>query len=166
MRHHGSKAARFILDNSLLWLAGTIIAVAWANLAPMSHDRVAHPLHFWVNDVGMVFFFALAAKEVFEATLPGGPLSSLRSGHIAGGRPRHHRPDARMGHSLCDRYRILGDDGPHHLPGGTPGNSVPHAARHCRRRAQVGHPGGFYPTGALSLIALIGFIVAAVGLAW
>lgn len=35
-------------------------------------------LHFWVNDVGMVFFFAIAAKEVFEATLPGGPLSSPR----------------------------------------------------------------------------------------
>ena len=39
---------------------------------------VTHPLHFWVNDVGMVFFFALAAKEVFEATLPGGPLASPR----------------------------------------------------------------------------------------
>ena len=35
-------------------------------------------MHFWVNDVGMVFFFALAAKEVFEATLPGGPLASVR----------------------------------------------------------------------------------------
>ena len=32
-------------------------------------------LHFAVNDIGMVFFFAIAAKEVFEATLPGGPLS-------------------------------------------------------------------------------------------
>jgi Na+:H+ antiporter, NhaA family len=31
-----------------------------------------------VNDVAMVFFFALAAKEVFEATLPGGPLASPR----------------------------------------------------------------------------------------
>ena len=35
-------------------------------------------LHFWINDVGMVFFFAFAAKEVFEATLPGGPLASPR----------------------------------------------------------------------------------------
>jgi NhaA family Na+:H+ antiporter len=35
-------------------------------------------LHFLVNDVGMVFFFGLAAKEVFEATLPGGPLASPR----------------------------------------------------------------------------------------
>jgi len=71
-----SRAARFVFDNSLLLLAGTVAAVAWANLEPASYDRVAHPLHFWVNDVGMVFFFALAAKEVFEATLPGGPLAS------------------------------------------------------------------------------------------
>ena len=71
-----SRAARFIFDNSLLLLAGTVAAVAWANLEHASYDRVAHPLHFWVNDVGMVFFFALAAKEVFEATLPGGPLAS------------------------------------------------------------------------------------------
>ena len=40
--------------------------------------RVAHSLRFWVNEVGMVFFFALAAKEVFEATLPGGALASPR----------------------------------------------------------------------------------------
>jgi NhaA family Na+:H+ antiporter len=55
-----------------------VAAVVWANLDLDSYDRVAHPLHFWVNDVGMVFFFALAAKEVFEATLPGGPLASPR----------------------------------------------------------------------------------------
>ena len=52
--------------------------MVWANLDLASYDTVAHPLHFWVNDVGMVFFFALAAKEVFEATLPGGPLASPR----------------------------------------------------------------------------------------
>jgi NhaA family Na+:H+ antiporter len=63
-----SAAARFILDNSLLLLAGTVVAVAWANVDHHSYDHVVHPLHFWVNDVGMVFFFALAAKEVFEAT--------------------------------------------------------------------------------------------------
>ncbi len=73
-----SGAIRFIFDNSLLLLAGTVAAVAWANLEYDSYDRVAHPLHFWVNDVGMVFFFALASKEVFEATLPGGPLASPR----------------------------------------------------------------------------------------
>lgn len=69
---------RFVLDNSLLLIAGTVAAVCWANLDFSTYDAVAHPLHFWVNDVGMVFFFALAAKEVFEATLPGGALASGR----------------------------------------------------------------------------------------
>jgi NhaA family Na+:H+ antiporter len=71
-------AARFILDNSLLLLAGTVAAVLWANVDVGSYDHFTHPLHFIVNDVGMVFFFALAAKEVFEATLPGGALASPR----------------------------------------------------------------------------------------
>ena len=69
---------RFVVDNSLLLLAGTGVAVVWANLDFASYDRIAHPLHFVVNDIGMVFFFALAAKEVFEATLPGGALASPR----------------------------------------------------------------------------------------
>src|SRR5687767_3354242 len=72
------RIAGFIFDHSLLLLAGTAAAVIWANLDYERYDAVAHPLHFWVNDVGMVFFFGLAAKEVFEATLPGGPLASLR----------------------------------------------------------------------------------------
>ena len=71
-----APVARFTLDNSLLLLVGTAAAVIWANVDRASYDDLAHPLHFWVNDVGMVFFFALAAKEVFEATLPGGPLAS------------------------------------------------------------------------------------------
>lgn len=73
-----SKIVSFIFDNSLLLLAGTAAAVVWANVDVGTYDAVAHPLHFWVNDIGMVFFFALAAKEVFEATLPGGPLASPR----------------------------------------------------------------------------------------
>jgi Na+:H+ antiporter, NhaA family len=73
---HRTKLARLVFDNSLLLVAGTVAAVVWANLDLSSYDAVVHPLHFWVNDVGMVFFFALAAKEVFEATLPGGPLAS------------------------------------------------------------------------------------------
>jgi NhaA family Na+:H+ antiporter len=74
-----SKASAFVLDNSLLLLAGSAVAVLWANLDLRTYDAVVHPLHFWVNDVGMAFFFALAAKEVFEATLPGGTLASPRS---------------------------------------------------------------------------------------
>lgn len=70
MTHTRSPVVTFIFDNSLLLLAGTAAAVIWANLDLPSYDDVAHPLHFWVNDVGMVFFFALGAKEVFKATLP------------------------------------------------------------------------------------------------
>jgi NhaA family Na+:H+ antiporter len=55
-----------------------VIALAWANLAPASYAGFAHALHFAANDVGMAFFFALAAKEVFESTLPGGTLGSGR----------------------------------------------------------------------------------------
>ena len=79
MSRPGSGAARLLFDNSLLLVAGTLTALVWANLDAESYSHVAHPLHFWVNDVGMVFFFALAAKEVFEATLPGGSLSSPRN---------------------------------------------------------------------------------------
>jgi NhaA family Na+:H+ antiporter len=77
-RQAWARGVRFVFDNSVLLLVGTVVAVAWANLDTAGYDNATHPLHFWVNDVGMVFFFALAAKEVFEATLPGGPLASLR----------------------------------------------------------------------------------------
>ena len=67
-----------ILDNSLLLIVGAVAALVWANVDAGSYERFTHPIHFAVNDVGMAFFFALAAKEVFEATLPGGPLASPR----------------------------------------------------------------------------------------
>jgi Na+:H+ antiporter, NhaA family len=72
------RLATFVLNHSLLLLAGAAVAVLWANLDRATYDAAVRPLHFWVNDVGMVFFFALAAKEVFEATLPGGALASPR----------------------------------------------------------------------------------------
>jgi hypothetical protein len=63
MIHTRSRAIAFVLDHSLL-LAGTAAAVAWANLDIESYDAVAHPLHFWVNDIGMVFFFALSGNRL------------------------------------------------------------------------------------------------------
>lgn len=44
---HRSAILNFIFDHSLLLLAGTVIAVAWANVDLASYDRVAHPLHCW-----------------------------------------------------------------------------------------------------------------------
>ena len=72
----------FALDNSLLLVIGALAAIVWANVSPQSYTSAAHALEFAVNDIGMVFFFALAAKEVFEATLPGGPLSSPREAGV------------------------------------------------------------------------------------
>ena len=72
----------FILDNYLLLVVGTVVALAWANIDHASYERLAHALHFPVNEVGMVFFFALATKEIFESTLPGGALSSGREAAV------------------------------------------------------------------------------------
>ena len=78
MTHRRSNVVVFVLDNSLLLLLGTAAAALWANLDLTTYEAVADPLHVWVNEMGMVFFFALAGKEVFEATRPGGTLASPR----------------------------------------------------------------------------------------
>lgn len=73
---------RFVIDNSLLLIAGAVAALVWANLSISSYESVAHAMHFAVNDIGMVFFFALATKEIVEATLPGGALASPREAGV------------------------------------------------------------------------------------
>jgi NhaA family Na+:H+ antiporter len=73
---------RFIVDNSLLLIGGAVAGLAWANVSLSSYEEFSHALHFAVNDVGMVFFFALATKEIIEATLPGGALSSPREAAV------------------------------------------------------------------------------------
>jgi len=72
----------FILDNSLLLLIGAATAMVWANVAAPSYRRIVETLRFAVNDLGMVFFFAAAMKEVVEAMLPGGPLGSFRRASV------------------------------------------------------------------------------------
>lgn len=77
------KVWAFIIDNSLLLLAGALSGLVWANVDPATYERFAHgPVHFATNDIGMVFFFALAAKEIIEARLPGGPLASPREAAV------------------------------------------------------------------------------------
>ncbi len=76
------RPLRFLFDHSLLLVFGTVAALIWANLAEDSYRRFAESWHFAVNDIGMVFFFALATKEVFEATLPKGALSSPRQSAV------------------------------------------------------------------------------------
>ncbi|MEC9030480.1 MAG: Na+/H+ antiporter NhaA [Planctomycetota bacterium] len=80
---------KFLLDNSVFLIAGAAAALVWANLDKGGYDDVmgrvlagegAHAItpRFIINDVLMAFFFAIAGKEVWEALLPGGPLSNLR----------------------------------------------------------------------------------------
>ncbi|VDC32982.1 Na+/H+ antiporter NhaA [Pseudogemmobacter humi] len=92
-----------ITTYSLLLIGGALIALAWANLSPGSYHHLVHlplwpdapvglrgddgaapqrvlTLHFLVNDMLMALFFAMAAKEVWEAViLPGGSLRGKKA---------------------------------------------------------------------------------------
>ena len=72
------QATKVFIDNSGLLVLGTVMALVWANVDREGYVRLSHSLHFIVNDVAMAFFFALATKEVVEATAPGGVLHSPR----------------------------------------------------------------------------------------
>lgn len=82
MRVRFRKAMEFAVENSLLMVLGTVIALIWANTDPAGYEAAVHPLHFAVNDIGMVFFFGLAVKEIIEATAPGGALHSFRRASV------------------------------------------------------------------------------------
>ena len=73
----------FIINSLLVLPLGCAVALAWANTLPESYYRFAHALAFWVNDVGIVFFLGLMAKEVREAMLPGGDLHPWRRAGLA-----------------------------------------------------------------------------------
>ena len=179
-----SAASRFILDNSLLLLAGTLAAVLWANTDLGSYDAVAHPLHFWVNDVGMVFFFALAAKEVFEATLPGGSLASPRQALSPLAAAVGGMAAPALVYVFC-----VSTFGPAELMRGWAipcATDIAFSAMVARIIFPAGHPAipfllllaiaddafglvilaVFYPSGALSLTALAAFMTAALLLAY
>lgn len=72
------RALAYVFEHALVLPAGAALALVWANADGDSYARFAHTLEFPINDVGMVFFFALAAKEVVEATAPGGALHTWR----------------------------------------------------------------------------------------
>jgi len=69
---------KFFVENSLLLILGTTAGLLWANSYFAQYSSVSNQLRFLINDIGMAFFFGIAAKEVFEAVLPGGPLDSAR----------------------------------------------------------------------------------------
>ncbi|MDQ7070587.1 MAG: Na+/H+ antiporter NhaA [Rhodobacterales bacterium] len=86
----------FLANYSLLLISGSLIALFWANTNPESYHHFVDTvlwanapignlengvrtltLHYLVNDVLMAFFFAIAAKEVWEAII-------LKNGSLRG----------------------------------------------------------------------------------
>ena len=85
-----AKVIRFLLENSIFLILGAAIGLLWANLDHAGYEfikdsvafhihHVPITLHYLINDIGMAFFFLLAGKEIREAMLPKGPLSSVRT---------------------------------------------------------------------------------------
>jgi Na+:H+ antiporter, NhaA family len=77
VRQSPRRFAAFIVSNSLLLPIGAVAALIWANTAPDIYLQFALHARFIVNDIGMTLFFALAAKEIVEATAPHGALHPL-----------------------------------------------------------------------------------------
>jgi len=82
----------FLQEFSIPLIAGVVVALLAANLAPHWYETVVHwqpipgltlfgydvTFHFLIDEVFMAFFFGVAAKEITEAILPGGSLSPMR----------------------------------------------------------------------------------------
>jgi NhaA family Na+:H+ antiporter len=68
------KLSQFAVEHLLLLPLGALAALVWANTAAESYFRFSFSAQFIVNDVAMAIFFAVIAKEVVEATAPGGVL--------------------------------------------------------------------------------------------
>ncbi len=81
---------RFLLENSAFLIIGAAVGLVWANIDHESYEfiketpaffinHVPVSLDFLINDIAMAFFFLLAGKEIREAMLPKGALSSVRT---------------------------------------------------------------------------------------
>jgi Na+:H+ antiporter, NhaA family len=83
-REHAPRLASFVREHLLLFPLGVLVAMAWIAVDEEGYYDVAYAWRFFVNDIAMVLFFALVAKEVVEATAPGGVLHSWRRAVMPG----------------------------------------------------------------------------------
>ena len=85
------RVVLFLQEFSIPLIGGVFAALIAANIDKAWYDGIVHwkpiplaafghavDLHFLVNDVFMVFFFGIAAKEITESILPGGSLNPFR----------------------------------------------------------------------------------------
>jgi len=76
-----------ISEYSLPLIIGVFAALIVANIFPHTYHEIVHhefikgsywsTLHFFINDIFMVFFFGIAAKEIVESFLKGGALNPI-----------------------------------------------------------------------------------------
>lgn len=86
MAHSNSNSLmEKIRGYSVPLILGVIVAVIWANVHWDSYYHFVHlkvigslDVHFLVNDIFMVFFFAIAAIEITMSCLPGGSLNPIK----------------------------------------------------------------------------------------
>lgn len=88
-----SGFVNFLQEFSIPLIVGVFVALAWANIDYQGYHHILETplvdgftilgyeltLHWLVNDIFMVFFFGIAAKEIAEAALPGGSLNPIKA---------------------------------------------------------------------------------------
>ncbi|MCB9638551.1 MAG: Na+/H+ antiporter NhaA [Myxococcales bacterium] len=87
------RLTNILQEFSIPLIAGVIAGLIAANIDPKWYKHIVHfpvlgphaeifhhkiDFHFLVNDVFMVLFFGVAAKEITESVLPGGALNPMR----------------------------------------------------------------------------------------
>lgn len=77
-RARAPRLAAFVREHLVLFPMGVLAAMVWVAVEEESYYQAASTARFLVNDVLMVLFFAVIAKEVVEATAPGGVLHTWR----------------------------------------------------------------------------------------
>ncbi len=79
-----NKTVNLLREFSIPLILGVIVALIWANISPESYQIFNETkifglsFHFFVNDIFMVFFFAIAAVEITQSFLPGGDLNPIK----------------------------------------------------------------------------------------
>lgn len=71
---------------SIPLLSGVVLALIWANVSPENYHHIVHTpifgeyisFHWLVNDIFMVFFFAIAGVEIVNSLSPGGALNPIK----------------------------------------------------------------------------------------
>ena len=88
----GQGIVNLLQEFSVPLLSGVVVALVAANLDSEGYEHILHwqpfgslavfghdlTFHFLINDLFMVLFFGIAAKEITESCLPGGSLNPVR----------------------------------------------------------------------------------------